>query len=205
MPSKRSAAASEQLTQIRQLAETQQQDLGQSAKRWPSWRSVWRTRGAVGEPAGRRAPGSDAAHGRTCAANKHSLAIERGQLESESAEQARRVESLQAKKERLEARKVALETEWEQARVRSLQVDDALRTARQKLGDLREERGRLEVERARNDSERSHLRETSMAELNVQPEDLIAEFPVLLSGEGLAAAETQLSRDAVRGSRPWVR
>ena len=29
-----------------------------------------------------------------------------------------------------------------------------------------------------------------MAELNVQPEDLIAEFPVLLSGEGLAAAET---------------
>ncbi len=183
------AAASEQLTQIRQLAETQQQDLGQRREEMAKLAERLATaellanrleeerREAVRRTEERRG-------------QQHSLAIERGQLESESAEQARRVESLQAEKERLEGRKVALETEWEQARVRSLQVDDALRTARQKLTDLREERGRLEVERARNDSERSHLRETSMAELNVQPEDLIAEFPVLLSGEGLAAAET---------------
>ena len=38
------------------------------------------------------------------------------------------------------------------------QVDDALRMARQKLGDFREERSKLEIERARNDSEREHLR-----------------------------------------------
>ncbi len=183
------AAASEQLTQIRQLAETQQQDLGQKREEMAKLAERLATAELL---ANRLEEERREAMRRTeeLRGQQHSLALERGQLESESAEQARRVESLQAEKERLEGRKVALETEWEQARVRSLQVDDALRTARQKLSDLREERGRLEVERARNDSERSHLRETSMAELNVQPEDLIAEFPVLLSGEGLAAAET---------------
>ena len=44
----------------------------------------------------------------------------------------------------------------------------------------------------------------AMAELNMQPEDLIAEFPALLSGEGLAAAETNY-REMRRRSRPWVR
>ena len=43
-------------------------------------------------------------------------------------------------------------------RVRAAQVDDALRQARQKLGDFREERSQLEIERARNESEREHLR-----------------------------------------------
>ena len=38
------------------------------------------------------------------------------------------------------------------------EVDDALRMARQKLGDLREERSKHEIERARNDAEREHLR-----------------------------------------------
>src|SRR5712692_6298876 len=44
--------------------------------------------------------------------------------------------------------------------------------------------------RARNDSDRQHLRESCLEELNAHPEDLIAEAQTLLAGEELAAAET---------------
>src|ERR1700676_5400391 len=84
-----------------------------------------------------------------------------------------------------------MEREFQQTRVRSTQVDDALRMARQKLGDFREERSKHEIERARNDSEREHLRQSCIEELNAQPEDLIAEYPTLLSGEELRAADSQ--------------
>jgi len=84
-----------------------------------------------------------------------------------------------------------MEREFDQTRTRSAQVDDALRMSRQKLGNFREERGKHEIERARNDSEREHLRQSCIEELNAQPEDLIAEFPALLSGEELRASDAQ--------------
>ncbi len=124
------------------------------------------------------------------AGQQNALAAERRELESHTAEQARQTEALRAEKAKLEARKSELEQEWEGARVRTVEVDDALRMARQKLGDLREERGKREIERARNDAERDHIRETSLAELNAQPEDLIAQEQALLTGEELVAAET---------------
>ena len=101
------------------------------------------------------------------------------------------MESLRAEKQRLEARGAEMEREFDETRVRSTQVDDALRMARQKLGDFREERSKHEIERARNDSEREHLRQSCIEELNAQPEDLIAEFPALLSGEELRASDAQ--------------
>jgi len=122
-------------------------------------------------------------------AQRVALASERALLDGESADYARRAASLHEEKKRMEARKLELETEWEQSRTRTVQLDDTLRTARQKLADLREERGRMEIDRARNDSDRDHLRETCMAELNAQPEDMMAEFPALLTGEELATAD----------------
>src|SRR5262249_12259110 len=92
-------------------------------------------------------------------------------------------------KQTLETRKLTLEREWEQARTRTAEVDNAVRMARQKLSDLRDERSRHEVERARNEAEREHLREACRNELNAQPEDLLAEQPALLSGEELATAD----------------
>jgi len=118
------------------------------------------------------------------------LIQERQELALQTAEQQRQAEALREEKARLDLRKTELEQEWEQARVRTVEVDDALRASRQKLGDLREERSRHEVERARNDADREHLRETSLGELNVHPEDLIAQESSLLSGEELVAAET---------------
>jgi chromosome segregation protein len=87
--------------------------------------------------------------------------------------------------------------EFDETRVRSAQVDDALRMARQKLGDFREERSKHEIERARNESEREHLRQSCVEELNAQPEDLIAEFPALLNGRGAARLRRAVSRTEI--------
>ena len=120
-----------------------------------------------------------------------SLLQEQSQLAGQTTEYQRQVESLRAEKQRLEARGAEMEREFHETRVRATQVDDSLRMARQKLGDFREERGKHEIERARNDSERDHLRQSCVEELNAQPEDLIAEFPALLSGEELRASDAQ--------------
>jgi chromosome segregation protein len=120
-----------------------------------------------------------------------SLVKEQEQIASQTAEHQRQVESLRAEKQRLEARGAEMEREFEATRVRLTQVDDSLRQARQKLGDFREERSKLEIERARNESEREHLRQSCIEELNLQPEDLIAEFPALLTGEELRSSDAQ--------------
>ena len=119
------------------------------------------------------------------------MASEQQQLLLRNEEEQRQTESLRAERQRLEARKTEIEQEADRSRARIAEVDDALRTARQHLTELREERSRFEVERARNDSEREHLRALCLDELHAQPEDLMAEQAALLSGEELAAADTQ--------------
>jgi chromosome segregation protein len=116
---------------------------------------------------------------------------EQQQLAAQIAEHQKQVESLRAEKLRLESQGDEMEREFDAARVRSTQVDDSLRMARQKLGDFREERSKFEIERARNESEREHLRQSCVEELNAQPEDLIAEFPALLTGEELRCSDAQ--------------
>ena len=96
---------------------------------------------------------------------------------------------LRAEKTRLEEKQTELEQEWDAARTRVTQAEDQLRMARQTLNEMREERGKVEIEKARNDSDRSHLRETCLAEVNAQPEDLIASETAFMSGEELVGAE----------------
>ena len=71
----------------------------------------------------------------------------------------------------------------------SRKLEDHLRMARQTLQEMREERGKFEIEKARNDSDRQHLRETCLTEVNAQPEDLIASETAFMTGEELATAE----------------
>jgi len=104
-------------------------------------------------------------------------------------EMSRQLEALRSEKIRLEENQKQLEQEWDAARARVTQAEDNLRMARQTLQEMREERGTFEIEKARNDSDRNHLRETCLAEVNAQPEDLIASEAVFMSGEELAAAE----------------
>src|SRR5256884_9448432 len=77
--------------------------------------------------------------------------------------------------------------------------EDHLRMARQQLQELREQRNHSEVERAKNESDRGHLRESCMSEVNAQPEDLIATETAFMSGEELAAAEANYREMKQRG------
>jgi chromosome segregation protein len=118
-----------------------------------------------------------------------SIGEETATLAAQSAELTQQLEGLRAEKVRLETRQGEIEQEWESGRTRVVQMEDQLRMGRQSLQELRDQRNHAEVERARNDSDRQHLRETCMTEVNAQPEDLIATDTAFISGEELAAAE----------------
>jgi len=111
-------------------------------------------------------------------------------LTKQSEELTQQLEGLRGEKLRLEVRQRQLEQEWDSGRTRVTQMEDHLRAGRQSLQELREQRGHAEVDHARNDSDRQHLRETCMAEVNAQPEDLIATEAAFMTGEELAVAET---------------
>ncbi len=111
-------------------------------------------------------------------------------LTRQSDELAQQLEGLRGEKLRLEVRQRQLEQEWDAGRTRVTQTEDHLRMGRQSLQELRERRSHAEVDRARNDSDRQHLRETCMTEVNAQPEDLIATEAAFMTGEELAIAET---------------
>jgi chromosome segregation protein len=115
---------------------------------------------------------------------------EREELAANSAETIRQMESFREEKLRMEDRKTQLETAWEEARSRAANLDDALRTDRQTLDDVRASRSHREVEKARNDSDREYMRQTCISELNAQPEELIGLEPDLLPAAELGEAET---------------
>ncbi len=118
-----------------------------------------------------------------------SISEETAAMARQTEDLTRQLEVLRTEKTRLEENQKQLEREWDEGRTRVTQAEDYLRTARQSLQDMREERGRFEVDKARNDSDRQHLRETCLAEVNAQPEDLIASETAFMSGEALALAE----------------
>ena len=184
------AQAMEQQTNLRQTAQAKQEDL---ASRRAEMAALGERLASAETIAARMAHElQELVARRSALVLQHdSLVQEQEQLATQTGEHHRQVESLRAEKLRLETRGAEMEREFDATRVRSTQVDDTLRQARQKLGDLREERSKLEIERARNESEREHLRLSCIEELNAQPEDLIAEFPALLTGEELRSSETQ--------------
>jgi chromosome segregation protein len=110
-------------------------------------------------------------------------------LAKQNAELSQQLSGLRIEKIRLEGRQREFEQEWENTRTRLTQMEDHLRMGRQALQDLREQRSHAEVDRARNDSDRQHLRETCVSEVNAQPEDLIASEAAFMSGEELVGAE----------------
>ena len=119
-----------------------------------------------------------------------SIGEEAASLAAQSEQLTQQLEGLRVEKARLETSQRELETEWESGRTRVTQMEDALRLGRQSLQELRDQRSHAEVDRARNDSDRQHLRETCMSEVNAQPEDLIATETAFISGDELAIAET---------------
>jgi len=191
------AQASDRLMRLRQEFEARQEEL--AARRAEAATLAERLAGS--EELAQRLAGELAALRQRDAALREQQAALRSELtelETHTAEQQQRRQTLAEEKRRLEARKTQLEQGWEQARVRTVQVDDALRLARQKLGDLREQRSQHEIEYARNESHRAHLRETCLAEVHAHPEDLMAQEPTLLAGEELAVAEASYRESKAR-------
>jgi len=118
-----------------------------------------------------------------------SISDETAALAKQNEELQQQLEGLRGEKLRLEIRQRELEHEWDAARTSVARMDDHLRMARQTLQEVRELRNQSEIARAKNDSDRAHLRETCMTEVNAQPEDLIATESAFMSGEELVVAE----------------
>jgi chromosome segregation protein len=126
------------------------------------------------------------------------LGSEKAEIESSCEQLALQAEDLRREKTRLEENKAAFEFEWSEARSRTGQIDETLRGRRQSLDELRAERSQRQIEKARNDADRDYLRQSCVAELNAQPEELIAQQSQLLIGEELVAAETNYNEMKAR-------
>ncbi|MDE3170578.1 MAG: chromosome segregation protein SMC, partial [Acidobacteriota bacterium] len=118
------------------------------------------------------------------------IARQKSEIESSCGQLAQQVEELRNEKIRLEERKTNFEKELDAARNRAGHLEQTLRSRRQSLDELRAERGQRQVEKARNDADRDYLRQTCVAELNAQPEELALDQQELIAGEALVAAET---------------
>jgi len=123
---------------------------------------------------------------------------EKSELESSCGQLSLQAEDLRQDKSRMEEQKAALETEWEGARTRTAQLEESVRGKRQSLEEIRAERSQRQIEKARNDADRDYLRQTCIAELNAQPEDLMAQETQLLIGEDLVSAETNYNEMKAR-------
>jgi chromosome segregation protein len=126
------------------------------------------------------------------------LLQEKMELETSCEQLALQAEELRKEKVRMEEQKAVLETEWEEARSRAGQLDESLRGKRTSLDELRAERSQRQIEKARNDADRDYLRQSCVAELNAQPEELMAQEAQLLVGEELVAAETSYNEMKAR-------
>ena len=123
---------------------------------------------------------------------------EKSELESSCGQLSLQADDLRKEKHRMEEQKGALEKEWEAARSRTAVLEESVRGKRQSLDELRAERSQRQIEKARNDADRDYLRQTCVAELNAQPEDLMAQEAQLLIGEDLVTAETNYNEMKAR-------
>jgi chromosome segregation protein len=184
-----STRLAEELVQLRGSVQTEQDELGVARAELAALNERLSAAEALASRLAQEREGIDR---RTQALQQQQASIseEAAGLVTQNEQLAVQLEALRAEKTRLEESQVTLEAEWDSGRKRVAVMDDSLRFGRQSLQEIREQRGHAEVERARNDSDRQHLRETCMSEVNMQPEDLIATETAFISGEELAIAET---------------
>jgi chromosome segregation protein len=194
---KQGAEVSEQLMRMRQDLQTLQEqaaarreELATTSERLTSAESAERRLTEEMALAGERVASLSQQHG--------TMLQEKSELETSCEQLGVQVEELRKEKSRLEEQKSTLEAEWEQARTRATQLDETVRGKRQSLDELRAERSQRQIEKARNDADRDYLRQTCVAELNAQPEELMAQQAQLLLGEDLVAAETNYNEMKAR-------
>jgi chromosome segregation protein len=183
-----SARLTTEVAELRAAVQTEQEELSTARAELAAMSERW----ASAEATAKRLTDEHAELERrelTLQQQEASISEETAALAKQTEESTQQLTVLRAEKIRLEELQKELELEWETTRTRTTQSEDHLRMARQTLLEMRDERSKFEIEKARNDSDRQHLGETCLAELNAQPEDLIASEAAFMSGEELATAE----------------
>ena len=113
----------------------------------------------------------------------------------ENQELADQLVNLDAERNASEARDGLLQLESEQVRARLAEIDEALHQARQILDQARDRRGELTAAAAKLQSDLQYMAETSLNELGVERQELVADAAIdVVAGEQLVI-EDQIYRD----------
>jgi chromosome segregation protein len=114
-------------------------------------------------------------------------AAEKVQRENENQVLASQLVDLEAEKNAGEAREGLLQFELEQIRARLVEIDEALRNARQMLDQARDRRGELSATAAKLQSDAQYMAESCLNDLGVQRHELMRDTTIpIATGEQLA-------------------
>jgi chromosome segregation protein len=112
---------------------------------------------------------------------------EKVQRENENLMLANQLVDLEGEKNAGEAREGLLQVESEQVRARMVEIDEALRSARQLLDQARDRRGELGATAAKLQSDGQYMAESCLNDLGVQRHELLADTTIpIVAGEALA-------------------
>ena len=104
-----------------------------------------------------------------------SAIAEKQQRETENVRLAEQVVAWTAERDTAQQRDHELQQELQAVRVRLVELEESLRSARESLDAARDRRGELSAAQARVESEVQHLAETCVQELSQQREELLAD------------------------------
>jgi len=188
------AAAQESLAALRQRREQAAQTTSQHAARVATLEERHRSAAAVLQ----RIEGLFAEMGErvhALASQIEAAAAEKLQRETENEQLVQQATDLEAERNAAQTREGLLQFETEQLRAHLSEIDEQLRHGRLLLDQARDRRGELSAAAAKLQSDAQYLSETSLNELSVEREVLMADTTLApISGEELAA-EDQLYRD----------
>ena len=132
-------------------------------------------------------------------AQLESAAAEKQQRESENVHLAEQASAWTSERELAQTHDRELQEELQVVRVRMVELEDALKCAREALDAARDRRGELSAAQARIQSDVQHMGETCLQELGQQPAELMADESLTrIAAEELANEETSYREMRVR-------
>jgi chromosome segregation protein len=120
---------------------------------------------------------------------------EKVQRENENVLLANQLVEFESEKNAGEAREGLLQFESEQVRARLLEIDEALRSARQLLDQARDRRGELAATAAKLQSDAQYMAESCLNDLGVQRHELMADSTIPIYAGDELAIEDQAYRE----------
>ncbi|HLH08954.1 MAG TPA: chromosome segregation protein SMC [Terriglobales bacterium] len=125
-------------------------------------------------------------------AQSESALAESQQRAAENIQIAEQITALIAEREQLEVRIAELQGESEMVRARIAEIEEGLKSERQLLDQARDRRGELGAQAGKLESDSVHMAESSVAELGLRPEELVADETLqVITGEELALQDEE--------------